>query len=177
MGMNCFCFWVVWLVKKCYFRRAKKSLLMKQILPFLLLLTSVTVFSQDLYKPGYFIDNLNNKTTCLIEDIAWKNSPVEFDFKRNDDAESNTGYIIAIKEFGVDGSYIFRRFEVNIDLSSNYIERMNEVKGPQWKKETLFLRVLIEGPLNLYQYEDGDGVKYFYSNGDHTQPEQLFHKN
>lgn len=149
---------------------------MKQILSFLLLLTSVTVFSQDLYKPGYFIDNLDNKTPCLIQDIAWKNSPVEFGFKRNDNTESETGYIIAIKEFGVDGSYIFRRFEVNIDYSSNYIKRMNEVKGPQWKKETLFLRVLIEGPLNLYQYEDGDGVKYFYSSGDHTQPEQLFHK-
>jgi hypothetical protein len=47
---------------------------------------------------------------------------------------------------------------------------------PEWKKETLFLKVLVEGSLNLYQYEDGKLMRYFFSKSDHSKPEQLVYR-
>jgi hypothetical protein len=49
-------------------------------------------------------------------------------------------------------------------------------KEPRWKQETLFLKPLAEGKANLYQYADGNVVKYFVSTGDHATATQLVYK-
>ena len=64
---------------------------MKRILPFLALLAFTASFSQITYQPGYFINNSGSKTECLIKNVAWKDNPVEFDYKLSEGADNQKG--------------------------------------------------------------------------------------
>lgn len=78
-----------------------------------------------------------------------------------------------MKEFNV-GSYKFKRFITDIDRSSDNINSMSHSKPFEYTTETLLLKVLIEGPISLYNYEDGNLSRYFVSKG--TEAEQLNYK-
>lgn len=147
---------------------------MKRAIALLLLLLPVAAICQVTYQPGYFIEN-GKKTECLIRNYAWKNNPVSIEYKIAKTDEPRVKTIREISEFKVD-AYKFKRFDVNLDRSAIVLDELTYSKEPEWKKETLLLKVLVEGKATLYQYEDGNFIKYFYSNGEHTQSEQLVYK-
>jgi hypothetical protein len=148
---------------------------MKPLLSVLFILTAFAAFSQINYEPGYFTDNNGHRTECLIKNLAWKNSPEDFEYKTNETAEAEVGTIQTVAEFSV-GNYKFKRFDTEIDLSSNQVSKMVSYKDPKWIQRTLFLKVLVEGKLNLYAYEGENVVKYFYSEGSHAKATQLLYK-
>lgn len=148
---------------------------MKRIVLFLALLAFTASFAQITYQPGYFINNSGSRTECLIKNVAWKDNPVEFEFKTAEGSEAQKGTLKEIAEFGVQG-YKFRRYMVNIDRSYTLMDLMSSSAVPEWESKTVFLKVLVEGNATLYQYEDGNLVKYFFSTGDHTAPEQLMYR-
>ncbi|MEL1244113.1 hypothetical protein AAEO56_07575 [Flavobacterium sp. DGU11] len=148
---------------------------MKQILSIVAFFMISAAFAQINYQPGYFISNNGAKTECLIRNVAWKDAPVEFDYKANEGAETQKGLIKNVSEFSVE-SYKFKRFRASVDRSSTIMDQMSTSAVPEWKTETLFLKVLVEGKVTLYQYEDGNIVKYFFSTGDHSNAEQLLYR-
>lgn len=150
---------------------------MKKLITLLLMLANIAAFGQINFEPGYFINNKSEKKTCLIKNIAWKNNPEEFLYKMAEGTEEQTAKLADIQEFSVENTYKFKRFEVKTELSSYYIDKMSRVKEPEWVTKTLFLKVLVEGTLNLYAYEQNDIIKYFYSTGDHSKAEQILFKN
>lgn len=147
---------------------------MKRAIALLLLLLPVTAFCQITYQPGYFIEN-GKKTECLIRNYAWKNNPVSIEYKTSEDGETKTKTIKEISEFNVD-AYKYKRFNLNIDRSGVTLEQLSNSKEAEWKSETLLLKILVEGKANLYQYENGNVIKYFFSTGDHSKAEQLLYK-
>lgn len=149
---------------------------MKKVFFLYLLLSSIAGFAQNTYQPGYFITNDGQKTGCLIKNLAWKNNPTEFDYKMSELDEPSTKTIQEVTEFSVDNAYKFRRYTVQIDRSSSIVGRMSDQKEPKWETATLFLKVLVEGKATLYQYEENNLVKYFYSSGDHLTAGQLLYK-
>ncbi len=122
------------------------------------------VFAQMHFEPGYFITNNGTKTECLIRDIEWKNNPTSFDYRLSEATEVQTGTLGTVLEFFVAG-YLFRKFTVDIDRSSNDLWQMSIKKEPELKKETLFLKVLVNGNVTLYSYIDGNIVRYFFAAG------------
>lgn len=148
---------------------------MKPLLLFACLFTIAVASAQISYQKGYFINNQGIKTECLIKNIAWKNNPTRFDYKISEDSETVTVNLQGVAEFSVADAYKFKRFNVDIDRASEDVNHMSDFREPDWKKETLFLKVLAEGKLNLYQYEDDKIVKYFYSEGNNNAV-QLLHK-
>lgn len=149
---------------------------MKSALHFFILLFSVTAFAQINFEPGYFIDNGGKRTDCHIKNIAWKNAPVDFEYRIAEGGENKKGVIAEVKEFAVNDAYKFIRFTVNIDRSASDVNKLSQNPQPEWSKEILFLKVLVEGKANLYQYEDSNFIKYFYSTGDHQNAEQLLYR-
>lgn len=148
---------------------------MRQTLSLIFLFITAACFSQINYEPGYFINNNGARTECLIKNIAWKDNPTGFNYRQSEGGEVKTATISEVKEFDVNG-YKFKRFNVKIERSSNLASKMDTKRDIDWKDETLYLKVMVEGKAALYQYE-GDGVvKYFYSTGDHTTAEQLLYK-
>ena len=148
---------------------------MKKII-LLFIFISSPIFSQINFETGYFIKNNNVKTDCLIRNIGWQKNPTEIEYKLNENDKSQKATISEIKEFNVGDSYKYKRFTINIDRSSSDINNLSREKNPVWKEETLLLKILVEGEINLYQYEDINFVRYFISSGNHETAEQLVYK-
>ena len=140
------------------------------------LLISVASFAQIKFENGYFIANNGVKTDCLIRNFAWESNPTEIEYKLAPDGRSASTSIAEIKEFEVGNSYKYKRFSVNIDRSSDDVAYLSTIRNPEFRKETLFLKLLVEGEVNLYQYEETNFIRYFISTGDHEKAEQLIRK-
>ena len=148
---------------------------MKKLSSLILLLICVTSWSQINFEPGYFISNNGQKTECLIKNIAWKNNPTDFEYITAKGEPSKKGTITDVSEFNVGNAYKFKRFAVKMDRSSNNLATLSSQMSPDLKQETLFLKILVEGDLTLYQYEESNLIRYFMSSGGQN-PEQLIYK-
>lgn len=179
--MNCskdyFLFLIAGFLKSSIFAPTKTNtnLIMKKAIYLLLLLFPVLSFAQITFEPGYFIER-GIKTECLIKNLAWKNNPVSFEYKLNEGEDTKIKTINEVTEFNVGSAYKYKRFTTNLDRSAIVLDQLSTLKDPQWSKETLFLKVLVEGKVTLYQYEDSNYIKYFYSTGDNLTAEQLVYK-
>ena len=147
----------------------------KKLLFLLTIILSFNCYSQISFEKGYYIDNSNQKTNCLIKNIDWKNNPTEFEYKLSENSESKKVTIKSIKEFGIDNFSKYIRSIVNIDRSSENINKLSNDRNPIFKEEELFLKVLVEGKANLYLFEDGSLRRYFF-NKENTTIEQLVFK-
>jgi|TARA_B110000908_G_scaffold50505_1_gene61703 hypothetical protein len=147
----------------------------KQLLFLFLTILCINCYSQVSFEKGYYIDNNNQKIKCLIKNLDWKNNPSEFKYKLLENDKPKNITIKSIKEFGIDNVSKYIRSTVNIDRSSESIQKLSNEKKPLFKKENLFLKILIGGKSNLYEYVDGNLNRYFYSK-DGTNIKQLIFK-
>jgi hypothetical protein len=102
----------------------------KGISIFVLLLTIHVCFGQIVFEKGYFIDNNNSKTECLIKNYDWRTNPVKIEYKLNDSTEVQKMDITTIKEFGIYNFSRFIRAKVKIDRSSVDITNLSEKRNP-----------------------------------------------
>jgi hypothetical protein len=147
----------------------------KQLLLLLALSLSLAGYSQIIFEKGYYIDNANQKTDCQIKNIDWKNSPTEFNYKLKEDTEAQTLNTKSVKEFGIYTKSKYIRYNGNIDVSSDNLERLSDSKDPVFESQTLFLKVLQEGKANLYLY-DIEGMRRFFYSVDNSEVKQLIFK-
>lgn len=140
----------------------------------ILFLVSFLSIAQINFEPGYFINNEGEKIVGLIKNIEWKNNPESFEFKDSENGDKKTYSIDQVAEFKV-GRFLLKRFEVDIDRSSNLHKSLSQHKNPEFQKETLFLLLLVEGDADLYSYNDKSLVRYFYSL-DNEKSNQLVYK-
>ena len=131
--------------------------------------------AQILFEQGYFIDQSGNKVNCLIFNKDWRYNPEAFDYKINEQSEVKTVGINNVKEFGIGGFSKYIRDSVNIDLSSNSLEKISDQRSPEFSKKLVFLKVLIESEASLLYYETPNMKRYFFKIGSNT-PEQLIYK-
>lgn len=147
----------------------------KQVLFILATILSLNCYSQISFEKGYYIDNTNQKINCLVRNIDWINNPTEFEYRLSVNSEPKTATIKSVKEFGVYNISKYIRITLNIDRASENINNLSNVRNPIFKKEQLFLKVLVEGKSNLYEYVDGNLKRYFY-NKENSNIEQLIFK-
>lgn len=148
---------------------------MKSFFTFLLLLAGFASIAQINYEPGSFTLNNGTVTNCLIKNIAWKNNPVTFNYKLNESDTEKQGTIQEISSFEVSG-YEFERYTVQLERSQTTVAYLENSAKPNFKTETLFLKKLVAGAINLYVYEESNIRKYFYSTTENTLPQQLLYK-
>lgn len=157
-------------------KQIPKFLMKKPILVLVLtFLFTFNCYSQIVFEDGYFIDPTNKKTNCLIENLDWKNTPLNFRYKLPGSEEIITADLKAIKEFAITGESKYIRTTVKIDRSSKFITEMSTEKDPVYKDETLLLKVLIEGKASLYMYDEGSLTRFFYKIND-NEIKQLVYK-
>lgn len=129
------------------------------------------------YESGYFISNNDKKTECLIRNTNWRNTPSEFKYILNEnDDNPKTETINNIREFAIVNDVKFKKFTLEIDRSSSNQRSLTHDKKVNLKNETLFLKVIVEGEANLYEYSDEDLVRFFVSSGSQEKVEQLIYK-
>ncbi len=149
----------------------RKQLLFLALLSFL----SIESYSQIVFENGYFINESNQKTNCLIKNIDWKNNPTEFKYKSTQDAAIQKADIRTVKEFGINGVSKYIRALVKIDKSSDNINEMGSDRNPVFQEEELYLKVLVEGKASLLLYEHGNLTRFFYKTNE-SKINQLVYK-
>lgn len=125
----------------------------------------IPVFShaQINFEEGYTINNSGQKVTCLIKNADWKNNPDKFQYKITTDSNIETGLLNNFSEFGFENGTRYVGREVQINRSSNKTEKLEHIRGIEFQKEKLFLKVVTEGNANLYFYEEGDLRRFFFN--------------
>ncbi|GAB7257579.1 hypothetical protein OBPA_20440 [Polaribacter sp. OB-PA-B3] len=141
----------------------KKIKMKGKILIVLLSIISFSSFSQITFEKGYYINNDNQRINGLIKNIDWRDNPTEIIFKNSENSDAQNLSIYSIKEFSVNNISKYVRSTVDIDKSSENIENLSKNKRAILEKETLFLKVLVEGETTLYQYLNKSLKRYFYS--------------
>jgi len=146
-----------------------------QFLILLLILLCMHAQSQIVYENGYFINDNNEKTECIIKNIDWQFNPSEFEYKLSETSETQTASIRFVKEFGITNVSKYVRAKVNIDRSNEDIAKLNSNRNPEFKEEILFLKVLIEGNASLFIYEERELRRFFYQTNN-SEINQLIYK-
>ncbi len=143
---------------------------------FLLLLT-FTIYSQNKFVKGYYIENTGKKNDCLIKNLDWKNNPTNFEIKNSLNSQSITISINDCKEFSVENESKFIRETTQLDTSSENYNQLDNKKEPNYIDITIFLRVLVEGENDLFLYENEYYPKrFFYRNNDSTIKQLVYKK-
>ncbi len=128
-----------------------------------LVATTIHAFSQITFENGYLITDEGERIECLIKNIDWRSNPTQFEYKMSADAPPQKASISTVLEFGINDDSKYVRAIVQIDRSPSDIQNMSFKRQPLFLTEHLFLKVLIEGTATLYQYTDGNLVRYFYN--------------
>lgn len=139
------------------------------------LFLTANVYAQITYEKGYYIDNAHQKVDCFIKNIDWANNPNKIEYKLREDSDKKKATIADIQEFGIYNTSKFIRKKVKIDRSSKNTDELSTVKEPIFNEEELFLKVLVEGKANLYEYVEGNLRRYFY-NKNNSSVEPLIYK-
>jgi hypothetical protein len=144
---------------------------MKHYLTSLFLLATLFTYSQTNFQKGYFIKANNEKIECLIKNEDWSNNPTQFNYKLSETSEVQTADIDQIIAFEIENESKYIKQKVDIDMSSNNLKNLSYLKEPDWKTQTVFLKVLLEGDASLYFYAAPGLNRYFYNikNGDIIQ--------
>lgn len=149
--------------------------MIKKIPFFLFLFFTIPFYSQITFEKGYYIDNNNNKISCLIKNLDWANNPTELLYKIEEQGSLKSIFIEDIKEFGIDNESKYERFNVEIDRSSEEIREMKYENYPIFKNEMLLLKVLVEGKATLYEYNSANLTRFFFKT-DSSPISQLIYK-
>jgi len=156
-------------------KKENENPMKKRLLTILLFTISVTPYAQIILEKGYFINETNERVTCEIKNLDWKNNPTEFEYCLSSGESLQKASIDTIKEFGLIGGSKYVRSKVLIDRSDNDVNHLSTQRNPDFKEELLYLKVLIEGRASLYLYEDGRLIRFFYSKND-SSIQQLVYK-
>lgn len=128
-----------------------------------LLFLVMNSYGQVKFEPGYIFDLEGNKTTCLIKNVDWKNNPTAIEYKIDAEAKPVTATLDEISVFEISGLSKYVRAMVDIDRSSDQFSKLSAQRQPEFTKEVLFLKTLIEGEASLYCYEEGNLTRFFFN--------------
>ena len=111
------------------------------------------LFSQSNFKAGYIIDIYNDTIKGFIDYQNWDITPKKIVFKSVSDSKVTIYAPNNIRSFRVAGERYLSRI-VTIDDSPWRDIELTESGTPQYKTDTVFLQILIDGDKSLYYMKD-----------------------
>lgn len=78
-----------------------------------------------------------------------------------------------VQRFGFEGGDLFETYVVDVDTSPLEIEKLQIGAAPTSIRDTVMLRALVRGPLNLYVYTDPNSKSHFYAGRRGEEPKEL----
>ncbi len=147
----------------------------KSILLHLLLLFASSIFAQEKFLDGYYINNDNERIEGFIQQEFFIDNPNEFYYKSSETAEKELMNLTAIKEFGIGSEIRYQRFTVKMDETINKVTKEKWSKNPELVEKEVFLKVIVDAKASLFYYEKDRAKKFFYAI-DGAVPEQLIYR-
>jgi hypothetical protein len=149
---------------------------MKYLALLLFGLVSNVLLAQTQFLKGYFIDNNDIRTECLIKYSNTRNTPTNFEYKLTENDNSEKKELGEVKLFVIEDVAKFIRATVEMDRYSENLDYLSTGGEIILKPETHFLKVIQEGVYTLYIYEENGLEKFFYSNDKSPSIKQLLYK-
>lgn len=113
---------------------------MKKLFQIFITLLTINCYSQISYEKGYYIDNSGQKTECLIKNNDWLRDPTDFKYKLSESDDIKTNDLESVKEFGIYGITKYIRATVEMDISTENINDMDNDLNPKFQKNTAILK-------------------------------------
>lgn len=122
-------------------------------------------YAQNKFVPGYFVtrDGIRTEGEVRVVNTFWKDNPKSFEYRTGEGAAATPADLSSVAELGITGGAVYRLISVDMDRSTDDVARLNHERSPEFKRETLFLRVVLTAKASLYEYEEGNLKRYFYS--------------
>jgi hypothetical protein len=148
---------------------------MKIILPFsLLLLFCLNAFGQSKFQRGYYVTFAGDSVQCYIKNDDWIRNPGFIEVKSSmESAASEKLSKNKVQRFGFEGGDLYETYVVEVDTSPLEIDKLQIGATPTSIRDTVMLRALVKGPLNLYVYTDQTAKVHFYAGRRGEEPVEL----
>lgn len=102
--------------------------------------------------------------------MDWVYNPDQFVYKKSKEASVQTIKASEVSRFKV-GSFLFVSHEASIEVSPVDVSKLDKNRNPNFVNETVFLRLLLDGQIDLYEYSNKSKSQFFYAKDDGpTQP-------
>ncbi|MDX2284642.1 MAG: hypothetical protein NW241_10790, partial [Bacteroidia bacterium] len=111
------------------------------------------------YEPGAWTDLDGQVHEGLILNLRWADNPAQISFKASRSDAPRTIGAAEIAAFRIGESMRYERHAVQIDIPVEMVGRVSTTRNPEWKADTLLLRVMAEGSVSLYAYQQADLVR------------------
>lgn len=134
---------------------------MKKISFVIVLFLSIQIYAQIKFESGYLIDNFGVRKNCLIKNMDWAKNPEEFEYKLSENGEIQKGNLLNVNEFGTDEGNKYIKMVFEFDKSTDIASKLSNNGTPEFAIKTGYLKVLIEGKINLYVYNSGGIARYY----------------
>lgn len=148
----------------------------RYLLLFSLALVGFNSYTQTSFEKGYFINNSDIKVDCLIRNKESLDGTDNLEYKLSVDGNIQKVKLSDIKRIELYNLWKYEWKRVNVDISDNYLSKISSNRNPTFKEQKLFLKILVEGDANLYEYLNGSSKRFFYGLG-LSVPVQLIYKN
>lgn len=125
------------------------------------LFLSAFSYAQKNYLPGKIITTQNDTIAGYIDFRNWEKNPVEIRFKKEESSSEVIYSPLQISRFEVNNEAYIGAI-VESEISPSKINLLQRGSTPTTRTDTVFLQVLIEGPVSLYHYKNDVENSNFY---------------
>ncbi|MCX2741629.1 hypothetical protein [Pontibacter anaerobius] len=151
---------------------------MKTTLPLIILLfLCVSAFGQAKFEKGYYITVEGDSIQGYIKNEDWNRNPENIEFKSS--SENNSSQMLPLKQvqrFGFEDGDKYETFAVDVDVSPTNLNELVTNASPTIVRDTVMLRVLVKGTLNLFGYTDKSSKTHFYVSKGGEEPRELLYQ-
>jgi hypothetical protein len=146
------------------------------------LLTLCTIFSitlataQATWRKGAITKKDGTEVTGEINDKEWSVNPKEIEFRENGGTVQK--YTVhQIKNFSTARPARYEAFAIEYDGEDQNVNKLSTNRSPvTLSKDTLFLRVIVNAPVGLFEFVDANGRIHYFTNQEQGVEELLNRK-
>lgn len=147
---------------------------MRKTIVFGTVLFSSLVAAQINFQPGFVITE-SGRQPALIKNVGWLSNPTQIEYKDSENGPVKIGNVQTVKGFEITNGVEYISSDVLIDRSPADLNNLSSSSKPNFTEETIFLKKIVSGNANLFEYQDGNLKRFFY-NTNGSAVEQLIYK-
>ncbi|WP_026839241.1 outer membrane beta-barrel protein [Gillisia sp. JM1] len=128
------------------------------------------------FEKGYILTSNEVRKDVLIQNHYNMDRNGIVEYRQNQDVDITKATVNDILEFGIgdDIKYVSRNVEIEVPGTGN--NKVESAKDPVLINKRVFLKVILEGDANLYEYAPGGQTKYYYNISDKEEIKPLIYR-
>ncbi|RYY11773.1 MAG: hypothetical protein EOO04_34655, partial [Chitinophagaceae bacterium] len=130
------------------------------------ILTSAFAYAQPSYREGFVVDNSGDTSKGWIDYRQWERNPKTISFKKDLSLTTSTQFTIDdLTYFSINGSDRYTRAIVKKDIRPVDLHLVSESDVDSTVTDTVFLRILVDAHISLYELVDSKPHYYIKEPG------------